>query len=94
MTTKKLRKTFPFIVSRPSVMMPLEQVVCMVYLAQNCSLEELRERQGLVEQQIQSANKRQLVIDDLLAMQSNLDAAVAYQSCPDDDLWMSFIRQN
>lgn len=89
----KVSNTFPFIVSRPSIMKPLEQVVCMVYLAQNYSLKELRERQGLIEQQIQSANKRQLAIDDLMAMQANLDAAVAYKSCPDDAMWTSFIRQ-
>ena len=94
MKTKKLHKTFPFIVPRPREMRVLDQVVSMVFLAQNCSYDELRKRQGLVEQQIQSASKRQLAIDDLLAMQENLNAAVAYKSCADDAVWMSFIRQN
>jgi hypothetical protein len=94
MKTEQLSKTFPFIVSRPSIMKPLEQVVCMVHLAQNCSLAELREKQSLIEQQIESANKRSLAIDDLLAMQSNVDAAIAYKSYPDGEMWMSFIRQN
>jgi len=37
--------TFPFVVPCPKDMKPLEQVMCMVYLAQNCSLSELRNRQ-------------------------------------------------
>lgn len=86
--------TFPFVVPCPKDMKPLEQVMCMVYLAQNCSLGELRKRQGLIEQQIQSAHKRCLSTDDLCAMQANVSAAVAYQSFPDDNLWMSFIRSN
>lgn len=73
-------------------MKPLEQVVCMVYLAQNYSLEELRAKQDVVQQQIQSAHKHHLPIDNLLAMQDNLSAAVAYQSFPENSTWMSFIR--
>ena len=91
MKTLKKKTYFPFIVSTPRSMMPLEQVFCMVYLAQTCSLRELRAKQNVIEQQICSAHKRNLPADNLFAMQDNVAAAVAYQSFP-DDLWMSFIR--
>ncbi len=70
----------------------LEQVICMVYLSKTLTLEELRFRQELVEKQLQIANSRKLDPGNILAMQANLDAAVAYQSFPDDLTWISFIR--
>lgn len=73
-------------------MKPLEQVFCMIWLAQNHSLEDLRTKQDIIEQQICSAHKRNLPTDNLLAMQDNLSAAVAYQSFPENSIWMSFIR--
>lgn len=65
----------------------------MVWLAQNCGLRQLRTKQDIIQQQIQSAHKRSLPTDNLFAMQDNVAAAVAYQTFPDDDLWVSFIRQ-
>jgi len=91
MTTHNITH-FPFVIPAPQHMKPLEQVMCMVYLAQTYSLEELRERQNIIEQQIQSANIHRLPTKDLLAMQENLCAAVAYQTYPDDTVWMSFIQ--
>jgi hypothetical protein len=93
MKTRTNKSYFPFNVSEPQHMLPLEQVFCLVWLAQNYSLAELRKKQDIIEQQIQSAHKRSLLADNLLAMQDNVAAAVAYQAFPDDDLWASFIRQ-
>lgn len=84
---------FPYLVAKPQHMKPLEQVMCMVYLSQNYSLEDLRAKQDVVQQQIQSAHNYCLPTEDLLAIQDNLSAAVAYQSFPDDTVWMSFIKQ-
>lgn len=89
----KILAHFPFIVSEPQHMLSLEQVFCMVWLSQNYTLGELRAKQDIIHQQIQSAYKRNLPTDNLMAMQDNVAAAVAYQTFPDDDLWMSFIRQ-
>ena len=85
---------FPYLKIQPKDMKPLEQVLCMVYLAQTYSLEDLRFKQELLEEQLKIAYKRKLNTDNLIAMQSNLDAAVAYQSFPNESCWMSFIRQN
>ena len=84
----------PFLKIQPKDMKPLEQVLCMVYLAQSLTLEELRFRQELVEKQLHIANSRRMDPNNLLAMQSNIDAAVAYQSFPDDLAWMSFIKMD
>jgi hypothetical protein len=92
MKTKK-KTYFPYFVPEPQSITTLEQVFCMVHLAQNHSLDDLRAKQDLIEQQIQSAHQHCLPTENLLAMQDNLSAAVAYQAYPDDDLWMSFIRQ-
>ena len=85
---------FPYLKIQPKDMKPLEQVLCMVYLAQTYTLEDLRFKQELLEEQLKIAYKRKLNTDNLLAMKSNLDASVAYQSFPNDSCWMSFIRQN
>jgi len=92
----KTQKTsyFTFTVSEPRNITTLEQVFCMVWLSQNCSLKQLRAKQDIIEQQIQSAHKRNLPTDNLLAMRENISAAVAYQSFPEDPVWVSFIRQN
>jgi len=92
METRKITH-FPYIVPEPRHMKPMEQVMCMVYLAKSCSLEELRAKQDVIQQQISTAHKRNLKADNLYAIQDNLSAAVAYQSYPEDAVWMSFIRQ-
>jgi hypothetical protein len=64
----------------------LEQITSMIYLAQSHSLEELRAKQDLVDQQIYTANQHNIDVSNLLAMQDNLSAAVAYQSYPDRNI--------
>lgn len=91
MKTKKITH-FPYVVPEPRHMKPIEQVMCMVYLAQNYSIEDLRAKQDVVQQQIQSAHIHHLPTDNLLAMHDNLSAAVACQSFPENSTWMSFIR--
>ena len=85
---------FPYLKIQPKDMKPLEQVLCMVYLAQTYSLEDLRFRQELLKEQLKITHKGKLNTDNLIAMQANIDASVAYQSFPNDSCWMSFIRQN
>lgn len=92
MKTLKKNTYFPYSVPEPREMMLLEQVFCMVWLAQTYRLDELRAKQYCAEQQIQSAHQHRLPHDNLLAVQDNLSAAVAYQSFPHDTLWVSFIR--
>jgi hypothetical protein len=82
----------PIIQVEPQNMNILEQITSMVYLAQSHSLEELRAKQDLVDQQIYTAHQHNMDIANLLAMQDNLSAAVAYQTFPDHNIWMSFIR--
>lgn len=89
---KNTKKHFPFQVPMPKDMLPLEKVLCMVYLSQNCTLDEIRMRQGIVEEQFSMAIKRHLPVDNLLVMRDNLDAAVAYQQFPEDDMWVNFIK--
>lgn len=89
---KNTKKHFPFQVPRPKDMSNLDKVLCMVYLAQNCTLDEIRMRQGIVEEQFSMAIKRNLPVDNLLVMRDNLDAAIAYQQFPEDDMWVSFIK--
>jgi hypothetical protein len=82
----------PIIQVEPQNMSILEQITSMIYLAQSHSLEELRAKQDLVDQQIHTAHQHNLDVNNLLAMQDNLSAAVAYQSYPAHNIWMSFIR--
>ncbi len=82
----------PIMQVEPKDMNPLEQITCMVYLAQTHSLEELKTKQDLVSQQIHTAHQHNIDRANLLAMQDNLAAAVAYQSFPEHNIWMSFIR--
>ena len=83
---------FPFLKIQPQDMKPLEQVLCMIHLAQTCSLEDLRFRQELVEKQLKIAHSRRMDPGNILAMQRNLDAAVSYQSFPNELDWITFIR--
>jgi hypothetical protein len=83
---------FPFVAPKPQNMMPLEQVFCMVWLAQTCSFKELRAKQNLIEQQIRSAHQLRLDTANLLVIQDNIAAAIAYQSFPNHTLWVSFIK--
>jgi len=82
----------PIMQVEPKDMNLLEQITCMVYLAQSHTLEELRTKQDIVVQQIHTAHQHNLDVSNLLAMQDNLSAAVAYQSYPDHNIWMSFLR--
>jgi hypothetical protein len=90
-----MSKYFPFMVSEPYKMTTLEQVLCMVWLAANKTLKELRQCQSLVEQQFKIArdnNCTEKTFENLEAMQSNYDAAVAYQSFEENGVWMAFIN--
>lgn len=90
-----MSKNFPFRVGVPRKMLILEQVLCMVWLATNKTLKELREYQYLVEQQFISARENNVperAFQDLHAMMDNYTAAVAYQTFPDLDTWMAFIN--
>lgn len=89
----KTKKHFPFQVPRPKDMTVLDQVLCMVYLSQSCSLNELRKKQELVIQQLDYGYKHKKNCDDLGAMIDNLSAAVAYQAFPDEPVWMAFINE-
>jgi len=82
----------PIMQVEPKDMNLLEQITCMVYLAQSHTLEELRTKQDIVVQQIHTAHQHNLDVSNLLAMQDNLSAAVAYQSYPAHNIWMSFLR--
>ena len=85
---------YPFASVRPRDMKPLEQVFCMVWLAGNFCLYDLRQRQQLVEDQLDIAKRNNScteVIEDLNMMAENMAAAVAYQTFS-DDIWMEFIH--
>jgi hypothetical protein len=82
----------PIVQVEPKDMNLLEQITSMVYLAQSHTLEELRTKQDLIDQQIHTAHQNNLDVSNLLAMQDNLSAAVAYQTYPNHNIWMSFIR--
>lgn len=95
MKTIKKKTYFPFMTGTPRTMTPMEQVLCMVWLAQNHTLEELRERQSIIEAQQQMAyehNRPADCIDDLAMMSDNTAAAVAYQTFPELDTWIAFIK--
>jgi hypothetical protein len=87
---------FPFYVGEPRKMHILEQVLCMVWLASNKTLRELRIGQSMIEQQFATAIKKRLpetTFADLHAMMDNYTAAVAYQTFTDIDTWMAFINE-
>lgn len=88
-------KHFPFQVSEPYKMTILEQVMCMVWLATNKTLKELRIGQSIIEQQFAIAKEKRLpekTFANLHAMMDNYTAAVAYQTFTDIDTWMAFIN--
>jgi hypothetical protein len=89
---KQINTIHPIIKVEPKDMNLLEQITSMIYLAQSHSLEELRAKQDLVDQQIHTAHQHNLDVNNLLAMQDNLSAAVAYQTFPEHNIWMSFLR--
>lgn len=82
----------PILHRRPRYMKPLEQIMCMIYLAQTLTLSELQFRQDLIEKQLKIAHSRQMDTSDIVAMENNICAAVAYQSFPNEDAWMPFIK--
>lgn len=65
----KINTIHPIIQVEPKNMNLLEQITCMVYLAQSHSLEELRAKQDLVGQQIQTAHQNNVDVSNLQAMQ-------------------------
>ena len=94
-TKTKTKKPAPRIGCRPADMKPLEQILCMIWLATNHTLEELRKRQTLIELQFKKArelNCSDRTFKELMMMQSNTDAAVAYQSWPKRSVWQAFIQ--
>jgi len=90
-----MKTIFPFQVSEPRKMTILEQVVCMVWLSETKTLTELRQCQSLVEQQFTMARRNncaEKTFENLISMQSNYDAAVAYQTWPESEMWLAFIN--
>lgn len=91
----KNKKSFPFRLPRPKDMPVLEQVLCMVWLAGNKTLQELRQGQSSISQQQETAYKNNLPMgtrEDLGAMADNYAAAVAYQTFTEDNFWLAFIN--
>jgi len=85
----------PVQTGRPREMQVLEQVICMVWLAENKTLEELRQGQYIIEEQGKQARKAkapEMTFADLSAMMDNYCAAVAYQTFPEHNTWMAFIN--
>ena len=87
---------FPFQLSAPYKMTILEHVMCLVWLATNKTLKELRQYQYMVEAQQRAAreqkNSMEKTFANLGAMMDNYTAAVAYQTFTDLDTWMAFIN--
>jgi len=85
----------PYIKCCPADMLPLEQVLCMIWLADNHTLAQLRQKQNLINVQIITAVKKQLpkkTLNNLSMMIDNVTAAVAYQTFKDDNFWLAFIQ--
>jgi hypothetical protein len=90
-----MSKRFPFQVGEPAYMTILEQVACMVWLATDKTLAELRRYQSLVEQQFKMArdnNCPEKTFENLSAMQDCYAAAVAYQTFGETGMWLAFIN--
>lgn len=96
MKKKADKKRYPFgSIRYARDMMPLEQILVMVWLADNHTLKELRERQRVITSQFQIACVKNLpdtTFEDLDMMSNNTAAAVAFQTFPDMDTWMAFIQ--
>ena len=97
-------KQFVFSVPEAKDMRPCRQILCMLHLADNYTLKQLRDRQDLIDTQIRSVSvrlKTEISSKDmlekghknLLMMRENHSAAVAYQQY-DDNMWMCFIVNN
>lgn len=95
-------KQFVFTIPDSRDMKPMHQVLCMIYLANNYTLKQLRKRQDLIDTQIRSVLVRlkteyssKYMLEkghrNLLMMRENHNAAVAYRQF-DDNMWMSFIQ--
>ena len=90
----KTKKECPFIIPQPRNMRPCEQIASMVWLADSCSLDELRERQDFNRQQLAFAEEHDLsedLFEDLDMIQDNLAASVAYKTL-EGFTWMGFIK--
>ena len=95
MKTIKNKKVAPNIGCEVKDMLPLEQVLCMIFLADNCTLKELRHKQVMIKEQLNIAYKKQLpekAHANLGMMADNMAAAVAYQIWPEEDFWLAFIQ--
>lgn len=97
MITKKnmVRYNAPYTKCPPADMLPLEQVLCMIWLANNQTLVQLRQHQNLLNTQIIMAVKNHLperTLDNLSMMIDNVTAAVAYQTFKEDNFWLAFIQ--
>jgi len=78
----------------PKDMSIVEQVFVMVWLAQNHTLRQLRQRQEIIKQQILIAARKHLpetTFENLDMMEENTAAAICYQTF-DDDGWLRFIK--
>ncbi len=88
-------KEFQFMMpSRPKDMTPMEQVICMMYLSNIMSLPGLRIGQTFIQEQLETATREDNfygAVADLIAMQKNYDAAVAYKEF-EDNFWIRFIN--
>jgi len=89
-------KTAPwFHLPCPKDMKPLEQVACMVWLAENHTLEELRQKQSLITRQLEIAQKKNMsnyILENIGARWDNITASIAYQTFKDINTWMAFIN--
>lgn len=90
------KKRYPFgSIVHARDMMPLEQILIMVWLADNHTIKELRERQHIINCQLQIAcdkNLPETTFEDLGMMLDNTTAAIAFQTFTDLDTWMAFIQ--
>lgn len=80
---------------KPKDMLPLEQVACMIWLANNCTLPELRERQDIINMQKKAANEYHLdeALDNLSMMWKMTTAAVCYQCFDENEChWLMYIE--
>ena len=94
MEAVKEKQRYIALYSDPKDMMIVEQVFVMVWLAQNHTLRQLRQRQEIIQQQIKMAARNHLpekTFENLDMMDENTAAAIHYQTFPDDG-WIRFIK--
>ena len=90
----KRKRKAPMIGCQPRDMLPLEQVACMIWLAESYSLKHLRNRQHIANQQMAKAIQRRLseeTLENLEMTWHNLSAAIAYQTFTHTNFWLCFI---